>query len=166
MTQTAKNYAQALYELCVDAESITMTEEILKEVREVGESLENPTISIHVKEKLIDRIFPEKIRNFLKVVCRNQRSDMLPEIFKAYRDIERNEKQGLKATLFYVTAPTEEQQEKMKDFLRKKFHVKEIELSLEEKKSLIGGFVLQAGGREFDWSFKGRFQSLSYALQH
>lgn len=166
MTQTAKNYAQALYELYVDAESVNMTEEILKEIREVGESLANPTISIGVKEKLIDRIFPEKIRNFLKVVCRNQRSDMLPEIFKAYHDIERNEKQGLKATLFYVTAPTKEQQEKMKDFLRQKFHVKEIELSLKEKKSLIGGFVLQAGGREFDWSFKGRFQALSYALQH
>ena len=57
MTQTAKNYAQALYELHVDAESVKTAETILKEVPEVGESLTNPTIAFHVKEKIIDRIF-------------------------------------------------------------------------------------------------------------
>lgn len=166
MTQTAKNYAQALYELHVDAESVKTAETILKEVPEVGESLTNPTIAFHVKEKIIDRIFPEGIRNFIKVVCRNQKSEMLQEMFEAYRQIEREANKGLEAVLLYVTAPTVEQQEKMKAFLRQKFHVKEVTLSLKEEKSLIGGFILQAGGREFDWSFKGRFQALSHALQH
>ena len=50
MTQTAKNYAQALFELHVDAESVKTTEEILKTVPEVGRSLTNPTISFRVKE--------------------------------------------------------------------------------------------------------------------
>ena len=45
MTQTAKNYAQALFELHVDAESVKTTEEILRTVPEVGRSLTNPTIS-------------------------------------------------------------------------------------------------------------------------
>ena len=39
MTQTAKNYAQALFELHVDAESVKTTEEILKTVPEVGRRL-------------------------------------------------------------------------------------------------------------------------------
>ena len=166
MTQKAKNYAQALYELHVDAESVKTAETILKEVPEVGESLTNPTIAFHVKEKIIDRIFPEGIRNFIKVVCRNQKSGLLLEMFEAYREIERKANEGLEAVLFYVTAPTVEQQEKMKTFLRRKFHVKEVALSLKEEKSLIGGFILQAGGREFDWSFRGRFRALSRALQH
>ena len=129
MTQTAKNYAQALYELHVDAESVKTAETILKEVPEVGESLTNPTIAFHVKEKIIDRIFPEGIRNFIKVVCRNQKSGLLLEMFEAYREIERKANEGLEAVLFYVTAPTVEQQEKMKTFLRRKFHVKEVALS-------------------------------------
>ena len=87
-------------------------------------------------------------------------------MFEAYREIERKANEGLEAVLFYVTAPTVEQQEKMKTFLRRKFHVKEVALSLKEEKSLIGGFILQAGGREFDWSFRGRFRALSRALQH
>lgn len=166
MTQTAKNYAQVLFELQVDSESLKTTEEILKEVPEVGESLGNPTISFGVKEQIIDRVFPEQTGKFLKVVCRNQKSDMLSEIFEAYRDIERTKKQGLEATLFYVTVPTVEQQEKMKAFLCQKFNVKEAELSLKEDRSLGGGFILQADGREFDWSVRGRFRELARALQH
>lgn len=166
MTQTAKNYAQALFELHVDAESVKKTEEILKTVPEVGRSLTNPTISFRVKEQIIGRIFPGEMRNFIKVVCRNQKADMLEEIFQAYREIERKQSKALEATLLYVTAPTKEQQEKIRQFLCQKFHVKEAVLSLTKDESLIGGFILRAGGREFDWSFRGRFQALSRVLQH
>ena len=62
--------------------------------------------------------------------------------------------------------PTKEQQEKIRQFLCQKFHVKEAVLSLTKDESLIGGFILRAGGREFDWSFRGRFQALSRVLQH
>ena len=79
MTQTAKNYAQALFELHVDAESVKTTEEILKTVPEVGRSLTNPTISFRVKEQIIGRIFPGEVRNFIKDVCRNQKADMLED---------------------------------------------------------------------------------------
>ena len=164
MTQTAKNYAQALFELHVDAESVKTTEEILKTVPEVGRSLTNPTIPI--REQIIGRIFPDGTRNFIKVVCRNQKADMLEEIFQAYREIERKQSKTLEATLLYVTAPTKEQQEKIRQFLCQKFHVKEAVLSLTKDESLIGGFILRAGGREFDWSHKGRFQALSRVLQH
>ena len=116
MTQTAKNYAQALFELHVDAESVKTTEEILKTVPEVGRSLTNPTISFRVKEQIIGRIFPGEMRNFIKVVCRNQKADMLEEIFQAYREIERKQSKALEATLLYVTAPTKEQQEKLASY--------------------------------------------------
>ena len=95
MTQTAKNYAQALFELHVDAESVKTTEEILKTVPEVGRSLTNPTIPFRVKEQIIGRIFPDGTRNFIKVVCRNQKADMLEEIFQAYREIERKQSKTL-----------------------------------------------------------------------
>lgn len=166
MTQTARNYAQALYELNVDAESINETEEILKKVKEVGQTLSNPTVSFHAKENIIDRIFPVEMRNFLKVSCKNQKSDMLGEIFEAYREIVRRSNEILKATLYYVTMPTEEQQEKIKGFLCKKFGVKGAELSFKEDKSLMGGFILRAGGREFDWSIQGRFRSLAQVLKY
>lgn len=166
MTQTARNYAKALYELNVDAESIKTTEDILEEVKELRESLANPIVSFRVKEKIIDRVFPKGTANFLKVVCRNQKADILLDIFVAYHDAKRKARGVLRANLIYVTAPTKEQEEKIKAFLCKTYHVKSAELSMKEDKSLIGGFILQAENREFDWSLRGRFQSLSQALKH
>ena len=90
---------------------------------------------------------------------------MLLEMFEAYREIERKANEALRPFVLCDGSDVE-QQEKMKTFLRRKFHVKEVALSLKEEKSLIGGFILQAGGREFDWSFRGRFRALSRALQH
>ena len=84
----------------VDAESVKTTEEILKTVPEVGRSLTNPTIPFRVKEQIIGRIFPDGTRNFIKVVCRNQKADMLEEIFQAYREIERKQS---KTCLLYTS---------------------------------------------------------------
>ena len=102
-----------------------------------------------------------KLQNLLQ-----QKADILLDIFEAYHDAERKARGVLRANLIYVTAPTREQEEKIKAFLCKTYHVKSAELSMKEDKSLIGGFILQAENREFDWSLRGRFQSLSQALKH
>ena len=38
------------------------------------------------------------------------------------------------------------------------------EIEMIEDKSLIGGFILQADGREFDWSMRGRYRMLQQKL--
>ena len=70
----------------------------------------------------------------------------------------------LKAELLYVTRPAEEQENKMKEFLRSQFSAREVELTLTEDKSLVGGFVLRAGDREYDWSLIGRYKKLKQKL--
>jgi len=39
-----------------------------------------------------------------------------------------------------------------------------VELTLTEDKSLVGGFVLRAGDREYDWSLIGRYKKLKQKL--
>ena len=64
-----------------------------------------------------------------------------------------------------VTYHVEEaQKEKMEDFLRREFGAKEVILTLREDKSLIGGFILSAGDKEFDWSLRGRYNNLRQKL--
>ena len=50
------------------------------------------------------------------------------------------------------------------DFLRREFGAKEVILTLREDKSLIGGFILSAGDKEFDWSLRGRYNNLRQKL--
>ena len=46
----------------------------------------------------------------------------------------------------------------------RKFSAREVELTLTEDKSLVGGFVLRAGDREYDWSLIGRYKKLKQKL--
>ena len=109
MTQTANNYATVLLELGVTREAVDETKEILSLTQDLPKSLKSPVVSKQDKHKLIDRIFPESMKNFLKVVCDYGEADLLEEIFAAY-DVVEAEKNGiLQAKLEYVLEPTEDE---------------------------------------------------------
>lgn len=164
MTETTTNYAEVLYELGVSDKAVAETEDIFKNVSEVKKVLENPVIPFEKKERVIDRIFAGEMQSFLKVVCRHHRIDRIEEIIHAYQEYSRKQKRILEAVLYYVTEPGEEQKAGIRKFLAGEFSVDEVKLILIEKKDLIGGFVLQAGGREFDWSLLGRYRNLKQKL--
>ncbi|MGI5990117.1 MAG: F0F1 ATP synthase subunit alpha [Lachnospiraceae bacterium] len=60
-----------------------------------------------------------------------------------------------KAQLLYVTRPDDEQLKKIQEFVRRNTG-EDTELELIEDKELESGFILRFGGREYDWSRKGR----------
>jgi len=120
--------------------------------------------SLKEKEHVIDRVFPQEMKNFLKVTCKYQKISSIYDILEAYGNYSRKQKGILKAVLTYVTKPEEAQKEKMEDFLRREFGAKEVILTLREDKSLIGGFILSAGDKEFDWSLRGRYNNLRQKL--
>ena len=57
-----------------------------------------------------------------------------------------------------------QQLEGIKAFLCREFQAESAEIEMIEDKSLIGGFILQADGREFDWSMRGRYRMLQQKL--
>lgn len=69
-------------------------------------------------------------------------------------------------TLSYVTPPTEEQTQKIKEFLGRKYNLAEPDLQMEQDVSLGGGFILRAGDDIYDWSTGGRIKQLSEKLEH
>ena len=159
MTQTANNYATVLLELGVTREAVDETKEILSLTQDLPKSLKSPVVSKQDKHKLIDRIFPESMKNFLKVVCDYGEADLLEEIFAAY-DVVEAEKNGiLQAKLEYVLEPTEDEVAQMKAYQKDK-----VALALEKKPGLIGGFVLRVGDIEEDYSMKGRLNRLERRL--
>lgn len=164
MTETANNYARALYELQVSRESIDETRKIFADVPEVDGVLQNPSVPLREKERAIDRIFPADMRNFLKVLCRHQRTGSIRDIFNAYDAYCLRRENGLMAVLRYVTPPAKEQEEKLVEFLKDKFHVKHVTLEHVEDRTLLGGFVLQAEGHEYDYSLLGRYKKLRQRL--
>ncbi len=71
-----------------------------------------------------------------------------------------NKKAPLHAKLAYVTPPDAAQLDKIKAFVAAQSPGREVELTLVEDKSLVAGFVLTAGEKEYDWSGKGQLDAL------
>ena len=164
MTVTAVNYAKTLYELSVPAEAVQTTKEIFREVPGLKESLANPLVSFEAKSRVIDRVIPDEMKNFIKVACKHRNISLLEEIFEDYDELCRKQAGITKAVMWYVTLPKPEQLEGIKAFLCREFQVQKAEIEMKEDKSLIGGFILQAGGREYDWSLRGRYRKLEQKL--
>lgn len=157
-------YAKVLYELNIPKEAIQKTKDIFTEVPQLHDVFVNPTIRMEQKQKVIDQVFPEEIRNFLKVACRYQRMDLIEDIFAAYDRYCDEQEHILKAVLTCVEPPSEVQLKEMKAFLCKKYDAVRADIEIRTDQTLLGGFVLHAGSDEYDWSLRGRLNRLEQKL--
>ena len=161
----AVRYARILYDLGIPAEKIQKTRDIFDEVPQLHDIFVNPTVSSGRKMKVIDRVFPEEMRNFLKVVCRYQRMDLIPEIFTAYDDYCDEQIPVFHAALPCTAPPSEEQKKGMEAFLCRKYGAEKAHIEISRDEALLGGFVLRVGSDEYDWSVKGRLNRLEQRLK-
>ncbi len=79
---------------------------------------------------------------------------------------EANEmKKSIDAELRFVTRPSEDQISRIKDFIRKRLTVSEVNLELKEDASIGGGFILTAGSLMYDWSTSGRTEQFEKLIE-
>ncbi|WP_077612744.1 ATP synthase F1 subunit delta [Clostridium sp. Marseille-P2415] len=164
MMQAAINYGQVLYELSIPETVIEEAALALRTVPELKHALKNPVIAKRAKHRIIDRVFPEEIRNFLKVLVDRQDMGLAEEIFEAWRTYACRQQGILEASLYYVTEPEEEQLSEIKNMLCRKYRKKDVRLRLIEDPGLIGGFIIRVGDVETDWSLKGRLRQLEQKI--
>lgn len=166
MIQTAIEYAQMLLNLSVSKEIVKQTVDIFMELPQIKMDFSNPVISVEKKHAVIEKVFPKKIRDFLKLLCDNENFDLLDEIFEAYKDMAEENKDILYVVISYVTAPDDGQLTKIKDFLAKKFdtNIDKMEIELKEEPELLGGFIIRAGNQEYDWSTRGRLKEIKQQI--
>lgn len=164
MTQTAINYAKVLYELNIPQDAIAKTHDLIEENPELIHVLMNPVVSFREKERVISRIFPAEVHNFMKILTRYHSADCLPDIFTYYENYSHEKQDILDATLYYVTPPTQEQVEGIKAKLAKEYHRSQVDLELIQRQELIGGFVVKVNDVEADYSILGRVNGLRQKL--
>lgn len=167
MTQTVIDYAKEMKRLSVSPEDVKQTVELFEELPQVRADFENPTVALEKKIHLIEMIFPTQIRDFLQLLCGHQDISLFPEIVEAYqeelRKVENNP--NLAVQISYVVPPTEDQLNKIKEFLKQKCHADAIDVTLKEDKNLLGGFIIRADNEEYDWSMRGRLQQMERAVK-
>lgn len=164
MTQTAINYAKALFELGIPEPDMHEARSIIEDNAELYDVLCNPSVNKDAKHRIIEKIFPSTVRNFLKLLCDNQNAHQVIDIIDCYEKLVTDADGSMSAELIYCDAPSDSQLNGIKEKLAKKYGKSSLDLTLTEDKSLIGGFKIIAGDEEIDYSIKGRIEQLSQKL--
>lgn len=163
-TQRAMNYAKALMELNIAEESINSIKNLLDVNDVLLEALSNPTIKNKEKTAVIDSIFQNEVRGFIKVLCENNSFDLIFDILDAYQLLAIENKNLIKATLTYVTKPEKEQLQRIKEMIIQKWNKAGVILELKEDTNLLGGFILTVGDKEYDKSIRGILSGMQKTL--
>ena len=164
MSKSAKDYAEQCLGLHIPMTSLTDTIAIFHDVPVLREQLNDPTLPMDHKMDIIDRIIPLDARDLLKLMCVEDQLDLLEEVNDLYHALSQKRVGDLYVTLRYVTAPTEEQLDGIKQFVAHRYGEDGVVFEMKEDPTLVSGFKLTAGNEEYDWSAKGRLAQLQQRL--
>ena len=137
----AKNYAEALYSLSLDNDNyldlqneMKALKQVIVENNEFVSLLCSSFLSLEEKEEIIDKVlkgFNEDIRSLLKVICKNRRAAIIPNVIEEFNSLV-NHKRGILEGLVYTIYPLKEKE--LKDIENK---ISEIEKVPCELKNII-----------------------------
>ena len=164
MSKSAKDYAEQCLGLHIPMTALTDTIAIFHDVPVLREQLSDPTLPMDHKMDIIDRIIPLDARDLLKLMCVEDQLDLLEEVNDLYHALSQKRVGDLYVTLRYVTAPTEEQLDGIKQFVAHRYGEDGVVFEMKEDPTLVSGFKLTAGNEEYDWSAKGRLAQLQQRL--
>lgn len=72
----------------------------------------------------------------------------------------------IKAVLRCVVRPDEKQTNGFVSFLKREYQTDDVELDIVEDSKIWGGFILEVGSEEYDWSLRGRENQIGQRIDH
>ena len=160
MLQKIDEYVTALLKANVSADDIDKTDSVIKAAPEVSEILDNPAVSHDEKAAAVNELFPASVREFLLSVAENQEIASFAEIAKAYHEALDKKNNIATATVTCVTEPSDEQLDGLKAFVCKETGAADAKIELVKDPSIIGGFIIQVGNKQYDRSLKSKLSSI------
>lgn len=102
--------------------------------------------------------------DFVTLLERNRRIDMIRSIAIAYQDIYRKANHIYRVEVVAAAAPSPENEKRLKDLILKELHGGSMEYSLRISPDLIGGFVVNIDNERLDASIKNELKQLRFKL--
>ena len=76
-----------------------------------------------------------------------------------------HEQEGiLDAVLTYTIKPDPTTTNRIREVLKTKYQKQDVNLTMQEDPTLLGGFIINANGEELDYSMRGRLKQLQQKL--
>ena len=168
--QVASRYAKSLIDLAEEQHALeavrTDMELFLSTLREnptLKAVLRNPIVGPDKKSAILTELFAPRlhpmIMTFFGIVVRKGRSEVLLETAKEFINAYNIRKNIVKATVTSAAPLSEENKKQIEEVVKQATHG-EILLTAKVDPSLIGGFVLKVGDRQFDTSISTQLNKL------
>ena len=165
------SYAQALFELATEDNSLPKVEEqvvaiskLINGSEEFKDLIKNPTTRLDDLTKVIEIIseknnFDNLLKRFLVFLIQKRRFFYLEKILSDFIEVCSKARGEIKAELFSAKELNETDISKIKEELSQNFGAK-IQLNYKFDPSLIGGLVLKVGSTMVDNSIKNKLQQI------
>lgn len=166
MRECSISNAKALLELELPSEQIKDIRTMVHSSKELMAFLNDPVITARQKEHVMERIgekagLDPRLVNFLKRCCVVEIADQIPQIVDCYRELL-DEKNGIINGVLYYAGEADPDQliaQATSDITRQMSGAK-VKLTAVRDDSLLGGYLVRAGGVEYDKSFSGQLDRL------
>jgi F-type H+-transporting ATPase subunit delta len=175
-TDVGARYAQALFDLAKDGDSITAIEADLKTLKamlaestDLRRLLPSPVFKSDVKGKVLLALadagaFNATTKKFLGFLSQNQRVSALPSIITSFEQLSAAHRGVVTAEVVTAMKMTAVQTKAVAAALQKALgKAPEIETRIDP--SILGGIKVRVGSRLFDASLRSKLDSLKFALK-
>lgn len=175
-SEAASRYAQAVFDLAKQAKALDAVEqdfaqfaEAWKASADLREAARSPLIDPQEKARALTAVaaklgISELGRKLIGVAAQNRRAAELPAIASAYRALVQRDRGARQAEIVSARPLAASEKSAIVEALGKQLGAKvEADTSVDE--SLIGGFVVRVGSRQFDASIKAKLDALRLQLK-
>ena len=169
----ARPYAQAAFDEAQKLDALRAWSEMLLSLAqavnhpEVQAAVSNPRVPAVQIAGLMDALLgtsaSEQQRNFVRIVADNRRLLVLPEIAELFEARKAEAEKSVNVVVDSAFELSAAQQDKIAASLKKRL-AREIKLTCNVKKELLGGVVIRAGDKVIDGSALTRLAEMANAL--
>ncbi|MBR5272048.1 MAG: ATP synthase F1 subunit delta [Clostridia bacterium] len=174
MTQTCREYGEALFMLALEENQVNEYSQALKSVEQIVEDtpeyvdfLTSPAIPLMERIAAIDEAFgdsvPEYVLSFIKILCENRVAYLLSGCIEEFEKLVQAASNRTTATVYSVVDLSESQKVALCRKLEK-IVGKQIDLDCIKDASLIGGIRIEIDGKIFDGSIKQRLHDVKEVI--
>ena len=175
VNRLARVYAEALVGIAIKRDQVdeigdelrALVHEVLAANPRIAAYLASKAVKRSAKEPVIQKAFEGKFSDtmldFLRILNRNDRLELLPHVAAAYLELQDSRGKRVRVTVRSAVELDEAQKDKLRDVLRAALQLEPI-LNTRVDPDLLGGLVVQVGDEVLDSSVRTRIDNFRNQL--
>ena len=174
LVTVARPYAKAVFQYAIENNQLSDWSEMLGFAAAVAkdpdmvEMLHKPQFTSEQKADLFYSVCSEKLtdagKNFIYQLAQNKRLIIVPQISELYELLKAEQEKTVDVSVISAFELSEKEETKLSGTLQKRLG-REVKISSEVDKTLLGGLLIRAGDLVIDGSVRGKLAKLSEHLK-